>query len=71
MKTNLTLKEQLAVEIERKTNDAAEHWDDAELHAWCFDDQFGGKYFAKSLAVAEHLISKFDVKERRNGKDDP
>jgi hypothetical protein len=70
MKTHLSLKQLLAVEIERATNPATEHWDDQQLHAWCFDDQFGGKYFARNLTVADHLINKFDIKERDNGTAD-
>lgn len=70
MKTHLSLKQRLAVEIERATNPATKHWDDQQLHAWCFDEQFGGRYFARNLTVADHLINKFDIKERDNGTAD-
>lgn len=70
MKTQLSLRQRLAVEIERKTCSSAEEWDEDQLHAWCFDAQFGGKYFAKSLTIADHLINHFDIKERDNGTTD-
>lgn len=70
MRTNLSLKQRIAIEIERKMCGSAEHWDDEQLHAWCFDDQFGGKYFAQSLVLAEHLINRFDIKERDYGTTD-
>lgn len=66
MRTNLSLKQRIAIEIERKTCGSAEHWDDEQLHAWCFDDQFGAKYFVDSIRLADHIMKKFDVKERKD-----
>lgn len=66
MKSTLSLKERLALEIERITNSSSADWDDEQLRAWCFDDQFGAKYFVDSIRLADHIMKKFDVKERKD-----
>lgn len=70
MRTTLTLRERIAVELERKTVGSSVYWDEEQLHAWCFDDQFGAKYYAASLQVADHLLAVFDVKEKYDETDD-
>jgi hypothetical protein len=64
MKPNLTLREKIAMEIERQTNTSAVDWDDEQLYRWCFDEQFGGKFFGSNLTLAEHLMASFDIKEK-------
>jgi hypothetical protein len=54
----------IAIEIERKSIGSAEYWTEEELRAWCFSDPFGKKSFRGSLVIADHLIDKFDMKER-------
>lgn len=70
MRQILTLRERIAVELERKTIDLAVDWDQQQMHAWCFDDQFGAKYFATSLQVADHLLSIFDIEDKHDETDD-
>lgn len=64
MRPNLTLREKIALEIERQTNPSATDWDDDQLYQWCFDEQFGGKFFGENLALAEHLMARFSIKEK-------
>ena len=64
MKPNLTLREKIAIEIERLTNVSAADWTDDELYHWCFDEQFGGKFFGANLTLAEHLMASFEIKEK-------
>lgn len=64
IRPNLTLREKIAIEIERQTNQSAVDWDDEQLYHWCFDDQFGGKFFGANLSLAEHLMVCFEIKEK-------
>lgn len=62
---NDSLNVRIAFEIERKTVGSVEGWTDDELRAWCFNDPFGKKSFKRSLAVADHIVSLYEIKERR------
>lgn len=65
MTNNDTIDVRIAMEIERKTVGSAEHWTEDELRSWCFNDPFGKRSFKASLAIANHILSLYDVKERR------
>lgn len=60
----VSIREKIATEIERKSIGSAQDWTEEELHAWCYSDPFGKKSYNASLAIADHLLNIFEIKDR-------
>ena len=60
----VSIREKIAEEIERKSVGSAQGWTEEDLHAWCHSDPFGKKSYNASLAIADHLLDIFEIKDK-------
>lgn len=60
----ISIREKIATAIERKSIGSAEHWTEDEMYAWCHTDPFGKKSYIASLAIADHLLEAFEIRDK-------